>query len=215
MRVGAAPVPIPADRMLVIGRQEDCDLSVPSGRISRRHAEIGFLPDKRLVVRDLGSQNGTQVNGKRITEHALEDGDEITVGPFLCTYRKTSGAAPAAAPDQNALTQPMVSDAMAGRLDQMSLFELLQTLEFNRKSGTLEVFGTDDADGRLVLQEGSPIFAECDGAPAGEEAIYRLLAQKSGQFSFSADLDASERNVSRPMTSILLEAGRRMDEGGG
>lgn len=217
VRVGAPPVDLKADTTIVIGRSQEADLSVPSNRVSRRHAEI-YWKEGRPWIKDLGSQNGTQVNGKRVQDHRLEDNDEVSVGPFMCTYRCMSGvgsvgrAAPAA--DTNALTQPMLTDAMAGRLDLVNLFELLQTLEFNQKTGTLEVFGTDGHDGRVVVRDGAPIFAETE-THKGEEAILELLTAKEGQFSFSPALDEGQRNVQRPMTSILLEAGRRLDEAGG
>ena len=47
--------------------------------VSRNHAEIRPSGDGFLLV-DMGSTNGTKVNGVRITQHLLEDGDEITFG---------------------------------------------------------------------------------------------------------------------------------------
>lgn len=64
----------------IIGRRSDCGLRVPTSDVSRRHCELNLL-DGDLVVRDLGSVNGTYVNGKRVTEHALKAGDELAVGP--------------------------------------------------------------------------------------------------------------------------------------
>lgn len=218
VRVGAPPFSLKPGTSVIIGRTAEADLSVPSNRVSRRHSEI-FWKEDRPWIKDLGSQNGTLVNGKRIQEHKLADNDEVSVGPFLCTYRHLSGVGSvgrtAAQTDNNALTQPMLADAMAGRLDLVNLFELLQTLEFNQKTGTLEVFGTDGHDGQIVVQNGSPTFARTDSRQ-GEEAIFDIALAKDGQFSFSPDVDETlERNVSRPITSLLLEAGRRMDEQAG
>jgi hypothetical protein len=218
LRVGAPPFELRTDVKATIGRADECELAVPSNRVSRRHAEV-FWKDGKPHLKDLGSQNGTLVNGKRITgEYALQDGDELEVGPFLCTYKAMPGVGsvgkgvPAA--DANALTQPMLADAMAGRLDQMSLLEVLQTLDFNKKTGTLEVFGTEGADGSIVVRDGNPVFARTE-RQAGEEAIYELLLQKTGQFSLSPKVEDAAPNVERPMMSILLEAGRRIDEANG
>lgn len=218
VRVGAPPFTLKPGTSVIIGRAAEADLSVPSNRVSRRHSEI-FWQDERPWIKDLGSQNGTLVNGKRVQEHELADNDELSVGPFLCTYRHMTGAGSAsrasAAQDNNALTQPMLADAMAGRLDLVNLFELLQTLEFNQKTGTLEVFGTDGHDGQIVVQGGSPTFARTS-SHQGEEAIFDIALAKDGQFSFSPAVDDTlERNVNRPITSLLLEAGRRMDEQAG
>lgn len=193
-----------------MGRSQERDLTVPSQRVSRNHAEIGWARGK-AVLRDLGSQNGTLVNGKRIRgERLLKDGDELEFGPFLCTFRARGLAKKGPEPDSNAMTQPMMGDAMAGRLDQINMPELLQTLEFNAKTGTLEIFGSE-GDGSVVIKAGRPVFAQC-GRKKGEEAIYALLSFTTGQFSFSADIGEKSTNVSMGMGSILMEAARRADE---
>ena len=60
----------------VIGRDPGCDFTVSSDSISRRHAQLELL-EGRLIVTDLGSANGTFVNGRRVGEHVLRIGDEI------------------------------------------------------------------------------------------------------------------------------------------
>ena len=60
----------------VIGRDPGCDFKVSSDAISRRHARLEFR-EGRLVVTDLGSANGTFVNGRRVRERVLEVGDEV------------------------------------------------------------------------------------------------------------------------------------------
>ena len=66
-------------RSVVIGRSRECDLRVSDGNASRRHAEIVQEGATYLVV-DLGSTNGTELNGRRITREKLADGDRITIG---------------------------------------------------------------------------------------------------------------------------------------
>ncbi len=63
----------------VIGRGQQADIQVIDEGISRRHAEIVHEGDD-IVIRDLGSTNGTYCNGDRIAEHQLSDGDKIQVG---------------------------------------------------------------------------------------------------------------------------------------
>lgn len=65
----------------LIGREDDCHLRPQSGFVSRHHCVI-LLDEFTLRVRDLGSQNGTFVNGRRIGhgEIILLDGDVISVG---------------------------------------------------------------------------------------------------------------------------------------
>lgn len=63
----------------IIGRDPTCDLSIPDRQVSRYHARIRKL-DEGYSIKDLGSKNGTHVNGVLISEEeALQDGDEIQI----------------------------------------------------------------------------------------------------------------------------------------
>jgi len=64
----------------VVGRRQDCDLCVPLMVVSRRHCELN-QDQGQLRLRDLGSRNGTFVNGRRVEETQLKPGDEIQIGP--------------------------------------------------------------------------------------------------------------------------------------
>ena len=68
------------DKPLTIGRLSDSDLTLPDHNVSRRHAEVRRAGTGYAVV-DLGSTNGTMVNGVRISlEHRLQDGDIVSIG---------------------------------------------------------------------------------------------------------------------------------------
>jgi len=76
--------------LTVIGRDEVADIILDDPGISRKHCEVRVTNDgPHLVtsVRDLGSTNGTYVNGERITSRRLDDGDQITVGRTEATFR--------------------------------------------------------------------------------------------------------------------------------
>jgi pSer/pThr/pTyr-binding forkhead associated (FHA) protein len=73
--------PLPST-VTVIGRRRNCDLRIPLDSISKRHCQISVEGDS-LKVRDLGSRNGTFLNGKRIEEETAQAGDFIQVGPVL------------------------------------------------------------------------------------------------------------------------------------
>ncbi len=64
---------------LVIGRLPECDVVLADSNVSRRHAELRRKGDG-VFVTDLGSTNGTKVNGTSVRDHLLASGDEISVG---------------------------------------------------------------------------------------------------------------------------------------
>jgi FhaA, N-terminal domain/FHA domain len=66
---------------VVIGRSRECDVRVDDGNVSRRHAELVQESPTAWVVADLGSTNGTEVNGRRVAKRTrVDDGDRITIG---------------------------------------------------------------------------------------------------------------------------------------
>lgn len=84
--VGAGSLLLPSgdryvlgDHTVVLGRLPECDITLVDTNVSRRHAEIRPRGD-RFVVVDLGSTNGSKVNGIRVAERELVDGDELTFG---------------------------------------------------------------------------------------------------------------------------------------
>jgi len=71
-----------------LGRGEDNTIVINSARVSRNHARIEWNTD-RFAVRDLGSINGTYVNGQKVEQHrpcALQDGDEIRLESLVFHY---------------------------------------------------------------------------------------------------------------------------------
>jgi hypothetical protein len=68
-----------ADETVTIGRVPDSTVPIEDARVSRHHAEVKPAPEG-FLLRDVGSMNGTLVNGVNVKEHLLQDGDEIGVG---------------------------------------------------------------------------------------------------------------------------------------
>jgi hypothetical protein len=89
LTLGGRAHPITSTRF-VIGRSRECDLTVTDGNASRRHAEIVQEGDTYLVA-DLGSTNGTELNGRRISREELTDGDRITVGGTDLVFGRSRG----------------------------------------------------------------------------------------------------------------------------
>jgi len=77
------------DGLITLGRIPECTVSLDGAAVSRRHAEVRPTVAGDLLV-DLGSTNGTLVNGAPISAHVLTDGDEVTIGDHLLRYHQRS-----------------------------------------------------------------------------------------------------------------------------
>jgi predicted component of type VI protein secretion system len=102
-----------------IGRHDDCQLRIKSSQVSRRHCEV-FEKKGHLLVKDLGSSNGTLVNGERVQgQRVLEAGDELTIGPIMLRVSRTGepvASKPLSSPGDTAVSPP-VTVAPAGDPD--------------------------------------------------------------------------------------------------
>ena len=76
------------DQVVTIGRMPDNDITIADSNVSRRHAEIRPRDDGYALV-DLGSTNGCRVNGVRVTERRLADGDEISFGNIRLVFQQS------------------------------------------------------------------------------------------------------------------------------
>jgi len=90
LTIGTRDIPLSPGHN-VLGRADDAAVSIPSTKASRRHARI-MVEEKRAVLEDLASKNGTFLRGKLIeAPSALADGDEIAIGEVVMTFRITGG----------------------------------------------------------------------------------------------------------------------------
>lgn len=70
----------------VIGRDRKCDLHLPDDSVSRRHALIRKTDDDQFIIEDLGSSNGTYVDGIPIVSCVLHSGDSVQLGRNLFIF---------------------------------------------------------------------------------------------------------------------------------
>lgn len=74
-----------------LGRAPENDLCLDNDSVSGRHAELYYLPDGTFRICDLGSTNGTWVNGKQISSQILQNGDVVELGEVRLHFRVGSG----------------------------------------------------------------------------------------------------------------------------
>jgi predicted component of type VI protein secretion system len=94
-----------APGVTVVGRQEGCQLQVKSSQVSRRHCEL-TEKDGKLLVKDLGSSNGTFVNGQKVEgTRALEPGDTLTLGNVTFRIERSDVAGAARKAEETAVPE--------------------------------------------------------------------------------------------------------------
>lgn len=182
---GARRFELTEGRQLTIGRSSGADLQVNSPRLSRKHAAIR-LDQKGLNVEDLGSANGTFVNGQRVQQALLRPGDIVMVG----------GVAIRVDFDQSLVPDLDLRCERCGRLVSMARCEEGQVFEMGRQ---------------FLCQECATIVRHQDLTQAEQELVSILREegyQVSGKSPLSSGLvpvfEASRVGIERPVAIKAL-----------
>ena len=194
-----------------IGRSQGSDLVLPSTSVSRRHAAIEWR-DGRYFVHDLLSQNGTYVNGRRVTCRPLRDGDLVRIGEFELRYRESGGYPhPEASPGGVASTvrEGVGRSVLRGDLELIGLDVIVPLLELHGRDGVLEIPG--DGGGRLYFSGGRLAEAR-SGRASGRDAFLRLFERRVGRFLFQQRDGRLAHGIRESATALILEGMRRRDE---
>ena len=86
---------------MVVGRDPVCEIPIDNLGISRQHCAFSARGEA-FIVQDLNSSNGTYVNGRKITEHFLNDADEVMIGKYTLKFKNEAQAAAAPASEAGA-----------------------------------------------------------------------------------------------------------------
>jgi predicted component of type VI protein secretion system len=145
------------DNVTSLGRHDDCVIRIKSAQVSRRHCEL-FEVGGQLMIRDLGSSNGTFVNGRRISgEQPLKHGDELTVGAVTLRVAKLGQPAPPLPP--GAPSRPKAGDTAV--LDALEVDDAAEEEEFEMEFD----------DGEPIPEvEGIPLADDVPAEPRGTKA---------------------------------------------
>src|SRR5690606_21434598 len=194
--------PLAEGTAVVVGRSSDLDMVLVEEMVSRRHAHIEMRGGV-VHVEDLGSTNGTFVNGERIQRATLTEGDRLLIGTSILKLVAVEESPPGSrrnlqhvALGKETIRQQATganATRMTGNLEEIPLPDLMQLFGTSRKDGTLVVHS--ERVGRLHLRDGEVIDASIDGStliPA--KAAYRMLSWTFGTFALEpVDSNATER----------------------
>lgn len=125
----------------MVGRSPDCGVRVPIEAVSRNHCQI-TVTENSVLVKDLGSSNGTFVNDRRITEQTLRPGDMIRVGTVTFTVQINGKPAQIAAPEEVAA---MMGADDSGEIPELMLDDDLSALTEGAADAPAEAGKKDEA----------------------------------------------------------------------
>ena len=209
---------------IVIGRSSELDMVLVEEMVSRKHARIA-LADGVISIADLGSTNGTFVNGEKVDQGTLKEGDRVLIGTNILKVialgkdqqldLKASASGRVTARQRATLNRSgEEAPRMSGSLEEIPLPDLLQLFGTSKKDGVL-VLRTATREGRIFLREGKVRFAVIDGLEGVQplKAVYRMLEWHRGVFALDPpDTREFDSPVDSSAQEILMEGFRQQDE---
>jgi pSer/pThr/pTyr-binding forkhead associated (FHA) protein len=212
--------PLPPNSEVIVGRSSDLDMVLVEDMVSRRHAKIVVNGDK-ITIQDLGSTNGTFVNGERIKEMDLSDGDRVLIGTSIIKLVTADPATVTKSPEPSNKLQEVAARrrtnqvrSMSGAIDEVPLPDLLQLFGSSRKTGVL-VIKTDTDVGKVYLEKGTITYASINDGELlePEKAVHRILAWRHGSFYMEpAEEGEVPSRVELSVEAVLMEGMRIVDE---
>lgn len=216
---GTQVVQLP-EGQLAIGRDRSNDVVLSDPNVSRFHAEVARLGDGRVAIRDLGSRNGTRVNGELVRTAVLDPGSEVGIGPYRLLF---DGAAFLARSEQGALR--LDAEAVAMRVGSK---QILAETTLSVQPGELVAFIGESGSGKTTLLKalagvtsptsgtvsvnGEPVSSRLTdiGYLPQDEIVHPALSVRES-LRYSARLrlpaDTREEEISATVTRALDELG--------
>jgi hypothetical protein len=223
------PLRLQPNRVVTVGRVRENDICIPSQMVSRHHGKFAF--EKGVwTYTDLKSSNGSRVNAKRVDRVVLQSGDSVDVGGFMITYKeihdlseisdKSEEEGKTMAFDPSMLKRAQLAGVdgvsllggLGGSLADISIPDMLQLLEVQKKGGTLTL-DFEGAMGKIFLKNGMMVHAEY-GKLTGELAVAKMLHKVKGSFHLDPREPITDATIHRPTTTVLMDVARSLDEKG-
>ncbi len=213
--------PLKGEKQLVIGRSSELDIVLVEDMVSRKHAKITMTGGK-ITIEDLGSTNGTFVNGEKVRLSRLKEGDRILVGTSILKLIVAVENAPELSDAQvkenleqvaAVQSQRQTKTAMTGKIEEVPLPDLLQLFHTSKKSGVLVV--NNEHEARIYLRQGKVYYAVVnDNHSLGpQKSFNRIITWETGEFELRPpDTQEFVTELQDSTEHLLMDALRQLDE---
>lgn len=192
-----------ADGKVIIGRGDECDITIPSRNVSYIHAEIVEKEDGWMVF-DAGSTNGTFVNGQRITECFVKD-EPVEIGNFVIRLRKV-GVSP----------QERIRNKLAGNLRRFSSWD--EAVVYAERIAKDEGISLTSHEIKGIVRSafGFDVIADLMEDPSISEIMINgtlsTYIERNGKLERIPPRFEKEEDIYSFIERILLPLGKRVDE---
>jgi hypothetical protein len=214
---------LPANKNVMIGRSTVNQIVLNDRLVSRVHAQIAPAA-KGPLLKDRGSANGVQVNGRPVFEVILCHGDTLQIGHTLFhvfagtrteAERWIARRKSATKTDQTMtglnVHLPRPTD-MLGDLSTMPIISLLQTLLSQQQHGALTLTQAGQLVGKIYFVNGAFAYAETVTGLKNKDALFELMSLHEGQFVFQPAVRPPTLGIIENAAALLLEGCQRLDE---
>ncbi len=196
--------PLKKNREFTIGRGSEHDMVLDEDMVSRAHARISTFEDQ-VIVQDLGSTNGTLINGNRTERHVLTPGDQILIGNSLLEFvlegSATEEVPSPASPPAQLPRETIVANIrfMSGKVGggPLTFFDLLSDMVTTKVTGTFEVTHGAEGKGSIYFQDGQITGAALELVTKtplilpSRKACLLILLWTVGRFRFHTETNAN------------------------
>jgi hypothetical protein len=215
--------PLKAEKQIVIGRSSELDMVLVEDMVSRKHARIVVNGTGQISIEDLGSTNGTFVNGEKVKQATLKEGDRILIGTSILKLIQQGagvGEVDAAVVRQRleevavqAARTSTKASSMTGKIEEIPLPDLLQLFHTSKKNGVLVV--SNDNEGKIYLRQGRVYYAVIDDNHnlGPQKSFNRIVTWEQGDFELRpADPQEFMVEMDSSTEALLMDALRQLDE---
>lgn len=208
---------LPNEGDVTVGRASGLDLVLLEDMVSRQHAQITTKAGT-IMIRDLGSTNGTFVNGEKVRQARLREGDRVLIGTSIIKVvlsEANDSPSSIGVSGADTTTRSSAASMMSGRLEDVPIPDLLQLFSSARRSGVLSVRGPAGR-GRIRLREGNIFHAGIgdDDDLDPMKALCRLVGWTEGEFQFDGPEAEADfmLELEDSTENLLVQAMHQLDE---